>query len=205
MEIKYPIHLRRMECIKPSMKPNEEASAYFSRLELDLDNARMNTCPSTNLLAHITLNSLPDNEIFKKHREHISNYLSELGTKTGKGATANIDTIKTAMITIEADRRQKGHPTTGGTGTKNKQQTTDEVSSNTCQICFSRKHSTDNCNSPCWKCGKTGHRNKDCTNPSKENERGRSNNRGNQPNKDSRSKSRHKSKGRKPSPYPHEK
>ena len=32
MEIKYPIHLRRMECIKPSMKPNEEASAYFSRL-----------------------------------------------------------------------------------------------------------------------------------------------------------------------------
>ena len=166
----------------------------------------MNTCPSTNLLAHITLNSLPDNEVFKKHREFISNYLSELGTKTGSRATANVDHIKTALITIEADQRQKGHPTTGGTGTKNKRLTTEEGSSNSiCQICFSRKHTTENCNSPCWRCGKTGHRNKDCPNPSKDSERGRSSNIGNQSKKDSHSKSRHQSKERKSSPYPQDK
>ena len=72
MEIKHPIHLRRMDCIKPIMKPNKEASTYFSRIELDFENAKMDTCPATNLLAHVTLNSIPDTETFKKHRKHIS-------------------------------------------------------------------------------------------------------------------------------------
>ena len=51
MEIKHPIHLRRMECIKPTMRPNKEASTYFSRIELDFENAKMDHVPpATSLL-----------------------------------------------------------------------------------------------------------------------------------------------------------
>ena len=76
MELKHPIHIRRINCIKPVMRPNEESSAYLTRLEVDWKNARMSTCPANNLLAHITLNSIPDTDTFKKQREHLTTILS---------------------------------------------------------------------------------------------------------------------------------
>ena len=94
MEIKHPIHLRRMDCIKPSMKPNEEASTYFSRIEVDFQNAKMSTCLANNLLTHVTLNSIPDTDTFKKQREHLSTYLSQLGKKKGDEAIADPDSIR---------------------------------------------------------------------------------------------------------------
>ena len=47
-----------------------------------------------NLFNHITVFILPDDEIFWKHREMLSNYLSDLGSKMGFRAKANIDYLK---------------------------------------------------------------------------------------------------------------
>ena len=104
MEIKFPIHLRRMEAIKPELKSNEEASTFFSRVQLDFANSKMDECSEENLLCHIILCSLPDNEIFRKQRDFISQYLSEIGQKTGNAAKANLNYIKTRLVGIEADR-----------------------------------------------------------------------------------------------------
>ena len=105
---------------------------------------------------------------------------------------------------IEADRRQKGYTTSCGTESRNKRQPTEE-NTNSCQICY-KSHATEKCTSACNKCGKTGHKHEECTNPQKQqSERGRSTHKGQQ-NKDARSKSCNKSKGRKAgSPYPQDK
>ena len=98
MEIKFPIHLRRMEAIKPELKSNEEASTFFSRVQLDFQNSKMKECSEENLLLHITLSALPDNEIFRKQCDFISQYLSEIGQRTGNASKANINYVKTRLV-----------------------------------------------------------------------------------------------------------
>ena len=41
MEVKYPIHTRRMEGIKPTLRSNEEARSFFKRTLVDFNNAKM--------------------------------------------------------------------------------------------------------------------------------------------------------------------
>ena len=76
MEIKYPVHTRRMEGIKPTIYSNEEASSFFKCTLVDLNNAKMAQCHWQNLLTHLILNNLPDTETFKKQRDYLASYLS---------------------------------------------------------------------------------------------------------------------------------
>ena len=41
MEIKFPIHMRRMACIKPILRSNEDASTFMNRVQVDFKNAKM--------------------------------------------------------------------------------------------------------------------------------------------------------------------
>ena len=66
MEVKYPIHTRRMEGINPTLRSNEEASSFLKRTLVDFTNAKMAQCHWQNLLTHLILKNLPDTEVFKK-------------------------------------------------------------------------------------------------------------------------------------------
>ena len=72
MEIKYPVHVRRMAAIKPALRSQEDASTFMSCVQEDFKNAKMEVCSPENLLVHIILNSIQDSETFKKARDFIS-------------------------------------------------------------------------------------------------------------------------------------
>ena len=134
----------------------------------------MESCSSKNLLAHIVLNSLPDTDVFKKARDFISSYLSDIGRKKGGAAKPDINYIKRSLIHIEADKRAKNQPTSQSINTSKNRRAFggDEGSEDRCLICNRPGHVSKGCKSPCWHCKKPGHRNHDC--PTIKGERGRS-------------------------------
>ena len=65
MEIKFPIHTRRMAGIKPILHSNEDASSFMKRVLVDFENVKMSQCHWENPLTHLILKSLPDSETLK--------------------------------------------------------------------------------------------------------------------------------------------
>ena len=102
MEIKYPIHTHRMEGIKPTLRSNEEPISFFKRTLVDFKNSKMAQCHWQNLLTHLILNNLPDTKTFKKQRDYLSSYLSEIAINNGGTAKADLKRIKKGLIHIEA-------------------------------------------------------------------------------------------------------
>merc|ERR1712081_93109 len=81
MELKYPIHLCRIDALNPPIISNEEASSMLKRMVVNLTEAKMAQTHWENTLLHLFLKHLPDNEVFRKQREWVSNYLSEQSNK----------------------------------------------------------------------------------------------------------------------------
>ena len=121
MEIKFPIHTRRMAGIKPILRSNKDASTFMKRVLVNFKNGKMSQCHWENLLTHLILNSLPDSETFKKQRDFIASYLSDIGRKKGGTAKANLNHIENGLIHIEADLRSKGQPTSQSINSAKKQ------------------------------------------------------------------------------------
>ena len=71
----------------------------------------MAQCHWQNLLTHLILNNLPDTETFKKQRDYLASYLSEIAINNGGTAKADLKQIEKGLIHIEADLRSKGHAT----------------------------------------------------------------------------------------------
>ena len=101
METKFPIHLGRMEVIKPTMKDNEEMSTFFSRIH-NYINVKLNLTASSLRTLPITVS--PKMRCLKK-QEMLSNYLNEFGERRGSKEIADIDFIKNCILTIEANCR----------------------------------------------------------------------------------------------------
>ena len=110
MEVKFPIHTWRMEGIKPIWCSNEDASSLFKHTLVDFDRAKMAQCHWQNLLTHLILNNLPDTYTFKKQRDYLASYLSEIAINNGGTTKADLKWIEKGLINIEANLRSKGHP-----------------------------------------------------------------------------------------------
>merc|ERR1711954_244993 len=145
---------------------------------------------------HLLLKHLSDNEVFRKQREWISNYMSELSSQ---GATSRTDLRKAEsnIQRIEADLRQNNKPTFQALQNRNRRTVHEEKSDVRCNICHQKGHLEKQCRSPCWICNEPGHRNRDC--PKRE-DRGRSKSRG-RGIIESNSRQRGNSKKRRNSPY----
>ena len=69
MELKFPIHLCRIDCLNPSINSNEETSSFLKRMIVSFTEANMSQTHWENILLHLLLKHLPDNEVFRKQRE----------------------------------------------------------------------------------------------------------------------------------------
>merc|ERR1711954_510820 len=196
MELKFPIHLRCIDCLNPSINSYEETSSFLKRMIVSFTEAKMSQAHWENILLHLLLKHLPDNEVFRKQREWISNYMSELSSQ---GATSRADLRKAErhIQRIEADLSQNNKPTFQALQNWNRRTVHQEKSDVRCNICHQKGHSEKQCHSPCWICKEPGHRNMDC--PKRE-DRGRSKSRGRGRN-ESNSRQRGQSKRRRNSPY----
>merc|ERR1711954_246961 len=97
--------------IKPTIRSNEEAGSFFKCTLVYFNNAKMAQRHRQNLLTHLILNNLPDTETFKKQRDYLVSYLSEIAINNGGSAKADLKRIKKGLIHIEARLRSKGHTT----------------------------------------------------------------------------------------------
>ena len=111
---------------------------------VNFNNAKIAQYHWQNLLNHLILNSLPDTETFKKQRDFISSYLSEIGTNRGGTAKADLKHIEKGLIHIEADLKNKGHPTSQTVNPGNNRRTfnNDENGEEKCNICHRTGHTT---------------------------------------------------------------
>merc|ERR1711954_283385 len=109
MELKYPIHLRRIDALNPTIISNEEASSMLKRIVVNFTEAKMAQTHWENTL-HLFLKHLPDNEVFRKQREWVSNYLSELSNK-GANSRADLNKSERQIQRIEAELQQNNKPT----------------------------------------------------------------------------------------------
>merc|ERR1711954_63070 len=162
--------------------------------------AKMAQTHSENTLLRLFLKHLPDTEVFRKQREWVSNYLSELSNK-GANSRADLNKSERQIQRIEAELRQNNKPTSQSAQIRNRRARQEEKQDVRCHICNQHGHTKENCKSPCWHCNLTGHRNRDC--PKRE-DRGISKSRGrakgtNESTSQQRGQS---SKRRKHSPYP---
>ena len=166
MEIKFPIHTRRMAGIKPILQSNNEASSFMKRVLVNFNNAKMAKCHWQSLLTNLILNILPDTETFKKQCDYLSSYHSEIAINNGGTAKADLKRIEKGLIDIKADLRSKGHATSQLINSGRNQRTiqSEENGEEKCGICNRKGHSEKECRSPCCHCKKTGHRNRDCPN-----------------------------------------
>merc|ERR1712239_6953 len=123
---------------------------------------------------HVFLKHLPDNEVFRKQREWVSNYLSELSNK-GANSRADLNKQERQIQRIEAELRQNNKPTSQSAQNRNRRAKQDEKQEVRCNICNQHGHTKEHCKSPCWNCNLPGHGNRDC--PKRE-DRGRSKSRG---------------------------
>merc|ERR1711954_126437 len=174
MELKFPIHLRRIDCLNPSINSNEETSSFLKRMIVSFTEAKMRQTHLENIILHLLLKHLPDNEVFRKQRKWISNYMSEL---LGQGATSRVDLRRAErhIQRIEADLRQNNKPTFQALQNRNRRTMQEEKSEVGCNICHQKGHSEKQCRSPCLICNVPGHHNRDC--PKRE-DKGRSKSRG---------------------------
>ena len=69
MEVKYPIHSQGMDALNPSLRSNEEVSFFLKRMLVDFTDAKMAQAHWQNILIHLLLKHLPENEVFKKQRD----------------------------------------------------------------------------------------------------------------------------------------
>merc|ERR1712239_23566 len=123
---------------------------------------------------HVFLKHLPDNEVFRKQREWVSNYLSELSIK-GANSRADLSKSERQIQRIEAELRQNSKPTSQSAQNRNRRAKQEEKQEVRCHICNQHGHTKENCKSLCWHCNLPGHGNRDC--PKRE-DRGRSKSRG---------------------------
>merc|ERR1711954_562429 len=136
--------------------------------------AKMAQTHSENTLLHLFLKHLPDNEVFRKQREWVSNYLSELSNK-GANSRADLNKSERQIQRIKAELRQNNKPTSQSAQNRNRRAKKDEKQEVRCNICNQHGNTKEICKSPCWHCYLPGHRNRDC--PKRE-DRGRSKIRG---------------------------
>merc|ERR1711942_112806 len=183
-----------------TINSNEEASSMVKRMVVTFNEAKMAQSHWENNLLHLFLKHLPDNEVFRKQREWVSNYISELSNK-GANSRADLNKSERQIQRIEAELRQNNKPTSQSAQKRNRRATQDEKQEVRCNICNQHGHTKENCKSPCWHCNLPGHRNRDC--PKRE-DRGRSKRRGRgRGRNDSNSRQRgQSSKRRRHSPYP---
>ena len=110
MELKYPIHLRRIDALNPTINSDEEASSMLKRMVVNFTEAKMAQTHWENTVLHLLLKHLPDNEVFREQREWVSNYLSELSSK-GANSRADLNKSERQIQRIEAELRQNNKPT----------------------------------------------------------------------------------------------
>ena len=110
-EVKFPIHSRRIEALNPSILSNEEASSFLKRMLVSFTDAKMAQAHWQNILIHLLLKHLPENEVFKKQRDWLSNYLSKLSTNRGATSKADLKYVEKNILCIEADLRSNNKPT----------------------------------------------------------------------------------------------
>merc|ERR1711954_535282 len=161
MELKYPIHLRRIDALNPTINSKEEASSMLKRMVVTFNEAKMAQIHWENNLLHLFLKHLPDTEVFRKQREWVSNYISELSNKRAN-TRADLNKSERQIQRIEAELRQSNKPTSQSAQNRNrraKQEVKQEV---ICHIFNQHGHIKENCKSPCWHCNLPGHRNRDC-------------------------------------------
>merc|ERR1711954_433204 len=153
---------------------NEEASSLLKRMVVSFTEAKMSQTHWENTLLHLLLKHLPDNEVFGKQREWVSNYLSELSSK-GANSRADLKKSERQIQRIKAELRQNNKPTLQSVQNRNRRARQEEKSEVRCNICNQNGYTKEQCKLPCWHCNLPGHRNRDC--PKRE-DRGRSKSRG---------------------------
>merc|ERR1711942_613098 len=183
-----------------TINSNEEASSMVKRMVVTFNEAKMAQSHWENNLLHLFLKHLPDNEVFRKQREWVSNYLSELSNR-GANTRADLTKSERQIQRIEAELRQNNKPTSESAQNRNRRAKQDEKHEARCGICNQYGHTKENCKSPFLHCNLPGHCNRDCP---KSEDRGRSKSRGRERGRnDSTSRQRgQSSKRRKHSPYP---
>ena len=102
---------RRIEALNPSILSNEEASSFLKRTLVGLNDAKMAQAHWQNLLIHLLLKHLPESEVFRKQRDWLSNYLSEISTNKGATSKADLKKVDNNLLHIKADLRSRGQPT----------------------------------------------------------------------------------------------
>ena len=100
MEVKYPIHSRCIEALNPSILSNEEASSFLKRMLVNFTDAKMAQADWQNILSHLLLKHLPENLVFKKQRDWLSNYLSEISTNRGATSKADLKYVEKNLLHI---------------------------------------------------------------------------------------------------------
>merc|ERR1712081_165864 len=155
MELKYPIHLRRIDALNPTIITNEEASSMLKRMVVNFTEAKMAQTHWENTLLHLFLKHLPDNEVFRKQREWVSNYLSELSNK-GANSRAGLNKSGRQIQRVEAELRQNNKPTSQSAQNRNRRAKQEEKQEVRCHICNQHGHTKENCKSPCWHCNLPG-------------------------------------------------
>ena len=150
MELKFPIHSRRIDCLNPSIKNNEETSSFLKRMLVSFTEAKMGQAHWQNILLHLLLKHLLENEVFRKQREWMSNYLSELSTSRGATSRADLKYIEKNIQRIEADLRSNNKPTFQSLHSGcNRRTVNDKKNDIRCDICHRKGHSEKQCRSPC--------------------------------------------------------
>merc|ERR1712115_770873 len=98
--------------------------------------AKMAQAHWQNILLHLLLKHLLENEVFRKQRECISNYLSELSTSRGATSKADLKYVEKKILRIEADLRSNNKPTFQSLQSGRKRRTVqDEKNDIRCDIC----------------------------------------------------------------------
>merc|ERR1711954_15076 len=139
MELKYPIHLQRIDALNPTINSNEEASSMLKRMVVIFNGAKMAQSHWENNLLHLFLKHLPDSEVFRKQKEWVSNYLSELSNK-GANSRADLTKSERQIQRIEAELRQNNKPTSQSANNRNRRAKQDEKQESRCGICNQYGH-----------------------------------------------------------------
>ena len=135
----------------------------MKRMLVSFTDAKMAQAHWQNILIHLLLKHLPENEVFKKQHDWLSNYLSEISTNRGATSKADLKYIEKNILHIEANLRSNTKPTYQSlqSGRNRRTFNQEEKCDDRCGICKRKGHSDKECKSPCWICHQVGHSNKD--------------------------------------------
>merc|ERR1712081_78415 len=92
-----------------------------------------------NTLPHLLLKHLPDNEVFRKQKEWVSNYLSELSSK-GANSRADLNKSERQIQRIGAELRENNKPTSQSAQNRNRRTKQEEKQEVKCHICNQHGH-----------------------------------------------------------------